>query len=255
MYNKSLSGFFITALLAVTPAAAHAVDLVVLSGGAVKSSVSPLIEPFHRETGHAVKIEFATAGAIQEKLKAGAKPDVIIVTSNIIAELEKNGTLLAGSAIALGSTGIGVAVREGAPMPDISSVDSFRRTLLAAKAVAFIDPARGGTSGKHFAGVLSRLGIEDAVMRKAVLVPSGYAAERVASGEADIVVHQISEIRPVKGVKLVGPLPSELQLITTYTAGIRSGSTNTEIANRWLQYMKGSAGRASFAAAGLDTPK
>jgi molybdate transport system substrate-binding protein len=193
-------------------------------------------------------------GQILGKLKDGQRPDVVIVTTQIIVDLEKEGALVAGSATPLGRTSIGVAVAEGAPLPDISSVEAFRRALLAARAVAYIDPAVGGTSGKHFAGVLARLGIENEIRSKAVLVPGGYAAERVAKGEADMVIHQISEILPVKGVKLVGPLPAELQLYTTYTAGLMSGTGNAEAARALIRYLSGPAGRKSFADRGMEAP-
>ena len=215
----------------------------------------PLIEPFQRESGHTIRFEYGTAGQILAKLKEGQRPDVLIVTAPVIAELESAGTVAAGSATPLGRTGVGVGVAEGAPMPDISSVEGLRKTLLAARAVAYIDPAVGGTSGKHFAGLLERLGIADAIKSKAVLVPGGYAAERVANGEADLVVHQISEILPVKGVKLVGPLPPELQLYTTYTAAVMSDTSNGEIARAWIHYLAGPAGRKAFADRGMEAPQ
>ena len=240
--------------LAVAMASASAAEIHVLCAGAARGSVVPLIEPFQRESGHTIRFDYGTAGQIVAKLKEGQRPDVVIVTSTVIAELEKAGTVAAGSAAPLGRTGIGVGVAEGAPLPDISSVEAFRKTLLAARAVAYIDPAAGGTSGKHFASVLARLGIEEAIKPKAVLVPGGYAAERVAKGEADLVVHQISEILPVKGVKLVGPLPAELQLYTTYTAALIAGTSNAAAAQAWIRYLSGPAGRRSFAERGLEAP-
>ncbi len=236
----------------------QAVDIGVLCAGAARGSIAPLIDPFQRESGHVIRFDYGTAGQILEKLKAGMKegtrPDVVIVTPAVIAELEKAGIVAAGASVALAKTGVGVGVREGAPRPDISSVESFRATLLAARAVAYIDPAAGGTSGRHFAGVLARLGIETEIKAKAVLVPGGYAAERVAKGEADLVVHQISEILPVKGVTLVGPLPAELQLYTTYTATIVAGTSQAEAARAWIAYLAGPAGRRAFAERGLEAP-
>ena len=240
--------------LALVAGSALAAEIHVLCAGAARGSVVPLIEPFQRESGHTIRFDYGTAGQIVAKLKEGQRPDVVIVTSTVIADLEKAGTVASGSAAPLGRTGIGVGVAEGAPLPDISSVEAFRKTLLAARAVAYIDPAAGGTSGKHFAGVLARLGIEAEVKPKAVLVPGGYAAERVAKGEADLVVHQISEILPVKGVKLVGPLPAELQLYTTYTAALIACTSNAAAAQAWIQYLSGPAGRRSFAERGLEAP-
>lgn len=242
-------------LAAVFACPVMAAEIHVLCAGAARGAVAPLIEPFQRESGHTIRFDYGTAGQILAKLKDGQRPDVLIVTTPVIADLEKAGTVVAGSATPLGRTAIGVAVAEGAPLPDISSVEAFKRTLLAARAVAYIDPAVGGTSGKHFAGVLARLGIEDAIKAKAVLVPGGYAAERVAKGEADLVVHQISEILPVKGVKLVGPLPAELQLYTTYTAGLAASTPNADAARAWIRYLAGPAGRKSFADRGMEEPK
>jgi molybdate transport system substrate-binding protein len=246
-----LSGFFLLCVVSLPVAAA---EIHVISAGAARGAVVPLIEPFQKESGHTIRFDYGTMGQIQAKLKEGQRPDVVIVTTTVIAELEKSGAVVSGSSTPLGRTAIGVGVLESAPSPDISSVDALRRTLLAARAVAYIDPAVGGTSGKHFAGVLARLGIEPQIKAKAVLVPGGYAAERVAKGEADIVVHQISEILPVKGVKLVGPLPAELQLYTTYTAGLGTGGTNVEAARAWIRYISGPAGRKSFADRGMEAP-
>lgn len=248
-----LLGIVVLCLIAIP---ARAADISVLCAGAARGSIVPLIDPFQRESGHVIRFDYGTAGQILEKLKAGMKegtrPDVVIVTPAVIAELEKAGIVAAGASVALAKTGVGVGVREGAPRPDISSVESFRATLLAARAVAYIDPAAGGTSGRHFAGVLARLGIETEIKAKAVLVPGGYAAEHVAKGEADLVVHQISEILPVKGVTLVGPLPAELQLYTTYAATIVAGTPQAEAARAWIAYLAGPAGRRAFAERGLE---
>lgn len=253
--KRTLAAQLLGALAALVAVPAAAAEIHVLCAGAARGSVVPLIEPFQRETGHSINFSYGTAGQILAKLKEGQRPDVVIVTTPVIADLEKAGTVEAGSATPLGRTAIGVAVAEGAPLPDISSADALRRALLAARAVAYIDPAVGGTSGKHFAAVLARLGIENEIKAKAVLVPGGYAAERVAKGEADLVVHQISEILPVKGVKLVGPLPAELQLYTTYTAGLINGTPNASAAQAWIRYLSGPAGRKSFADRGLETPQ
>jgi molybdate transport system substrate-binding protein len=242
-------------LLAAFASPSLAAEIHVLCAGAARGAVVPLIEPFQRESGHTIRFDYGTAGQILAKLKEGQRPDVLIVTTPVIADLEKSGAVAAGSATPLARTAIGVAVADSAPLPDISNVEAFKRTLLASRAVAYIDPAVGGTSGKHFAGVLERLGIADAIKAKAVLVPGGYAAERVAKGEADLVVHQISEILPVKGVKLVGPLPAELQLYTTYTAGLSASTANADAARAWIRYLTGPAGRKSFADRGMEEPR
>jgi molybdate transport system substrate-binding protein len=246
--------FFVALLFIANPALAA--EISVLCAGAARGSIVPLIEPFQRASGHVIRFDYGTAGQIQARLKEGPaaaiRPDVVIVTPAVLAELEKAGIVAAGSTVALARTGMGVGVREGAARPDISSVEAFRRALLAARAVAYIDPAAGGTSGRYFAGVLEKLGIAEAIRPKAVLVPGGYAAERVAQGEADLVVHQISEILPVKGVTLVGPLPAELQLYTTYAAALVAGTAQAEAARAWIRYLSGPEGRKAFAERGLE---
>lgn len=239
----------------ISSGGALAADVSVLSGGAVKSSVVPLTRLFTSDSGIGINIDFTPVGGILTKLKEGARPDVVIMTSGAVAGIEKEGKVVPGSVSNLARTRIGVAVREGAPFPDISTVAAFRETLLRAKSVAYIDPAYGGTSGIHFAGILKKLGIDGQVGPKSVLVKGGFAAEPVARGEAEIVVHQISEILPVKGVKIVGPLPDELQLVTTYTAAILQGSQNVEAARKFVQYLSGTAGRAGFATAGMEPPQ
>lgn len=233
----------------------QAADISVLSGGAAKSAVMPLVRLYSGEPGNGVNIDFATMGGIRAKLKEGARPDVVIMTTEAIAALDKDGMLVPGTATDLARTRIGVAVREGAPSPDVSTPAALRETLLRAKSVAHMDPAYGATSGVHFAGVLKKLGIEDEMKSKSVLVRGGFAAERVANGEAELVVHQISEILPVKGVKIVGPLPAELQLVTTYAAGVLQGSPNADAGRKFLNYLSGPAGRAGFAQAGMEAPQ
>jgi molybdate transport system substrate-binding protein len=224
-----------------------------LCAGAARATASALARDFTRDTGQQVELEFGTAGAIRQKILGGARPDLAAATAAVIAELQRAGALAAGTEVDLGTTGIGLAVREGAPRPDISSVNAFRRALLAAKSVACIDPASGGTSGIHFAAVLKRLGIEREVGAKSTLVFGGYAAERVARGEAELAVQLVCELVPVKGVSLVAPLPEELQLYTTYSAAL--AHSGNAAARAWLACLTGPAGRRSFADSGLQPPR
>ncbi|TMG78052.1 MAG: ABC transporter substrate-binding protein, partial [Betaproteobacteria bacterium] len=148
--------------------------------------------------------------------KYSAEVDLVIVTEETLSRLERENRVQRG-AKPVGRVGIGVAVNEKAASPDISTVEAFKRTLLAAKSVVYIDP-KVGTSGKHVAEVLERLGIAEQVNAKATLGQGGYIVEPVGRGEIELGIHQISEILPVRGVKLVGPLPRELQKYTTYVA-------------------------------------
>jgi molybdate transport system substrate-binding protein len=188
-------------------------DLRVLSGGAAKSLVEPLAKSFPNAK---VEVRYQPMGPLVESLAQGADVDLVIVTEETLPRLERQGLVKRG-AKPIARVGIGVAVNERAAAPDVSTVEALRRTLLAAKSVVYIDP-KVGTSGKHVAEMLERLGIAPQVNAKARLGQGGYVVEPVGRGEVELGIHQISEILPVKGVKLAGPLPPELQKYTTYVA-------------------------------------
>ena len=238
--------------LAMLAGGVEAAELRVLSAGAMKTIVTELADAFRQETGHTVVITAGTVGALRQKALAGEPADVLIMTAEAIDDLARQGLAVPGTRADLARTGIGVAVRQGAPPPDISTPEALRHTLLAVKSFVYIDPARGGTSGIHFAGVLQRLGIADAVKDKTLLWPGGFAAEAVVKGQAELVVHQISEILPVKGVTLVGPLPKELQKITTYSAGLAARRAAPDPARAFIAHLARPAFKPKFAAAGLD---
>lgn len=223
-----------------------------LGAGAVKAVVTGLAEAFRLETGHEVTLAFAPVGVVRQRLMGGEPADAVIMTDAGIDEAIRAGAVRAGSRVDIARTGVGVGVREGTPRPDISTLETFKQTLLAARSLVYVDPAQGATSGVHFAGVLERLGIAEAVKGKTRLVAGGYAAEAVASGEAELVVHQISEIVPVDGVTLVGPLPGDLQKITVYSAGLSAGGAALEAAQAFIAFLARPAFKARFAAAGLD---
>lgn len=230
----------------------QAAEIKVLSAGAMKGMVTELAETFRQETGHTVVIRSGTAGEIRQKVTAGDPADVVFVTDTVLAQLAATNLVVADSRVDIARTGIGVAVREGTPRLDISTPEAFKQALLAAKSLVYVNPAIGATSGIHFAGVLQRLGIADAVKDKTVLWPGGYAAEALLTGQAELCVHQISEILPVKGVILVGPLPREFQKITTYSAALSSRATTPEAARTFIAFVARPSFKAKLAAAGLD---
>lgn len=231
---------------------AQAAEIKVLSAGAVRAIVTDLAALFRQETGHTVTLTFGTVGVVRQKLTAGDPADVVIMTDIAIDEMARQGAVATGTRTDIARTGMGVGVREGAPKPDISTPEAFKQTLLAAKSLVYVDPAQGATSGIHFAGVLQRLGIAEAVKAKTKLVPGGYPAELVAKGEVELVAHQISEIVPVKGVTLVGPLPKDLQKITTYSAGLAARSAVPEAARAFIAFVTRPSFTSRFAEAGLD---
>ena len=234
-------------LAAMLPISVSAQDLRVLSGGAAKSLVDPLAASF---PGGKVHMEYQPMGRLTESLAQGAKVDLVIVTEETLPRLEKEGRIKRG-AKPVARVGIGVAVNESAPSPDISTVEAFRKTLLAAKSVVYIDP-KVGTSGKHVAEVLSRLGIADEVNAKAKLGQGGYIVEPVGRGEIELGLHQISEILPVKGVKLVGELPRELQKYTVYVA---APVTESRLVQEFIDHLTGPQARKRLAQAGYTPPE
>ena len=249
--SARLSGMSAAIGLLVAATLAHAADVRVISAGAVKSIVTDLAAAYEKETGNKVIMTFGPVGVVREKL-ASEPADVVIMSDTALDDTIAKGGVATGSRTDIGRTGMGVGVREGAPKPDISTVDAFKRALLEAKSIVYVDPARGATSGIHFASLLQKLGIAEAVKPKTTLVPGGYPAELVAEGKVDLVVHQISEIVPVKGVALVGPLPKELQKVTVYSAGLASKSTATELGRGFITFLARPEFDAKRAAAGLD---
>ena len=239
------------ALIASTPLAAA--EILVLSGGAAQSPLNAALPAFECRAGHKVNIVYAPAGEIARRVGAGEVYDLLVLPAESVESYEKQGKVVPGSAAPLGKVGIGVAVREGAPSPDIATPEAFKQALLAAKSIVYIDPARG-TSGKHFAGVLQQLGIADAVNAKATLGSGGYVVAPVGRGEIELGVHQISEILPVPGVKLVGPLPEALQKWTVYTAVAMPGARSPEAARDLVAFFTSAEARAMFAAKGFSAP-
>ena len=241
--------------LSVIAPAANAAELKVLTAGAYDQVFQALLPEFEKQTGHTVKSEKAPAGTLKKRIESGEAFDIAIITPAVIEGLIKDGKLDAQSYAKVATVGVGVGVREGAPKPDISSVEGFKHALIAAKAVAYTDPATGATSGTYVDNLLVRLGIADQVRPKAKLKRGGHAGEFVASGEADIVVQQASEIIPVKGVVLVGPLPAEIQNTTTYAAAVSSRSNQQAAAQALINALTSPTAVAVLEAKGMEPVK
>jgi molybdate transport system substrate-binding protein len=239
-------------LLAAGPAASA--EIKVLTAGAMKSVVLALQGDFEAASGHRLVIDNGTAGGLTKRIEAGEAFDMAIITPAAIDTLIAKGKVASGSRIAVAKVGVGVAVKEGAPKPDLSSVDAFKRAVLAANTVAYIDPASGGSSGIYVAGLLKKLGIADQIKPKERLQAGGYVAEKVAKGEAEIAIHQISEILPVKGVTIAGPLPEEIQNYTVYAAGLSAAARDPKVAQAWIDYLKSPAATAVIASRGMSRP-
>jgi molybdate transport system substrate-binding protein len=247
-----VAGFFIAALAGAS--LAPAAEIKVLTGGAFRGVVDALVPEFEKRTGHKVSVDNATAGVLAKRIGGGEAFDVAIITPKAIGELIDKGKIAAGTRVDLAKVGMGVVVKEGAPRPDIATVEAFKRALVAAKSVAYIDPKAGGSSGIYFDGLLDRLGIADQIRPKAKLKQGGYVADLVVSGEAELGVHQISEIVPVKGAVLVGPLPAEIQNYTTYSAGLGAAARDAAAAKALIDHLAGPAAAPVLKARGMERP-
>lgn len=224
---------------------ALAVDINVVSGGAVKAGLSEAAAGFESRANDKIVADYAPMGAVLKKLAAGATPDVVIVTTDIIDDVRAKSWIVPGTEVEVGRVGVGVAVHESAPMPDISTPEVLKALLLKSTGIAMINPETG-TSGRHLAQVFAQLGIADAVRPKLKLADQGLAVEPVARGEADVGLQQITEILPVKGVKLVGPLPPTLQKVTIYVGAVGARATHVDEARKLLAYLRSPEVRAAF---------
>jgi molybdate transport system substrate-binding protein len=238
----------VLALLMCFSTAVVAEDIKVLSGGAARGFVEPLAATL---PAHKVIFDFQTMGKLQQSLAAGETADLLIVTTEVLERLEKDGRIPAGKGRPLARVGIGVAVHERAPLPDISTADAMRRTLLAAKSVVYINP-KTGTSGKYVEEMFSKLDILEKIRSKATLVDSGYAVEPVGRGEVELGIHQISEILPVKGVRLVGPLPAEFQRYTVY---VGVPLNDRQSVKDLVSHLTGAQAREHLSRAGYTPPQ
>jgi molybdate transport system substrate-binding protein len=251
--RHTLRAAVLAALLAAPPAAAE--DLQVFAAGAVQSIVQETAAGFERETGHRLRFSFGTVGALQNRIVAGEAADVAVLSVAAIGELERRALAASAPRSVVGTMGPGIAIRAGAPAVRVGTPDELRETLLAARSISYGDPARGATAGIHFAGVLERLGIAEAMRARTVLVAFGVdAIQRVANGESELAVSQVSEILANPGVRLAGPLPPTLQNATTYAAAalVRSGAAAAAAA--YVRYLASPEVIARFRALGFVAP-
>jgi molybdate transport system substrate-binding protein len=231
--------------------AAAAAELKVLSAAAVQVPVTEAAAQFTRDTGHLVTFEFATAGQVDERLAAGARPDIVISSSGRIAARTSGNAADAASVRDLGTVRIGVAARKGATRPDLSTAAKFREALVRADSVAYGDPARGATTGIHFSRIIDQLDLRAVLAPKTILEANGLdVVQKVARGEAELGITQVSEILHVDAAAYVGQLPDALQLATTYSAWVTDpANANSRL---FVEAMTNPQGRERFRAAGFD---
>jgi len=242
-------------VLGVLSSPAQTADLTVLCPRAVETAAGELAGDFQKETGTGTQFVFGTAGGLSDRVAAGERADVVIGTTLRLKELEEKGVLVRGSRVELGRVGVGVAIKAGAQKPDISTPEALRKTLLKVTSLGYADPARGGTGGTHFARVVERLGIADALRAKTKLYPQGtQALDAVAKGEIELAVTPTSEIVVRQGLTLAGPLPGDLQNWLSYSAAVLATSTAPDSAKAFIARMTNTEGRKRFIAAGFEPP-
>jgi molybdate transport system substrate-binding protein len=228
-------------------------ELKVLSARAVKSAVSALAQDFMRAHRCVVVCDFAPVGGIERKLANGERADVIILSQAAMDRLDRAGCLVANSRRDLGRTRIGVAVRAGAPMPDLASPESFERLLLSSRKIALSDPSVGGTAALYLPTLFARMGIADALAPKLVPCTGGDdVGERVARGEADIGITFISELLAVGGVTVAGALPPSYGNDTVYSAGVMSLTENGNLVSILIAALVDPAVHAVWRRAGFE---
>ena len=240
-------------LMALQPIAVAAAEIAAFISIGVQSAVEELIPVFEKASGHRIVAAWAVAAGLNTRVQDGEVADVLISTRAGIDALIKAGKISAGSDVELARSGIGLAVRKGAQKPDVSTPEALKRTLLAARAISYSDPAVGGASGVHFASVLERLGIAaEMKARTRFPPPNGLAGRLLVSGEADLSIQQIPEVAGVEGIELIGPLPGDLQLITTFVAGIPTTVRQGDAARAFVRFLQSPQAVAVMKAKGLE---
>ena len=215
----------------------------------VRGAFDAAIVPAFEAEGGVVEIAWSPTTVIMKGLADGQRPDAVLVLSNAMDTLVRDGLVDAASRVEVARSRYALAVRAGAPHPPIDTVEALTRTLAAARSVAF---SKSGASGIYFDALLPRLGIADVVRAKATIIPAGFTAERLVTGEADIAVQQMSELMVVEGIEVVGPFPDPVQEVTTFSAAIMRDAANREGARRLLAAMTDAGAVEAYRVSGLE---
>jgi molybdate transport system substrate-binding protein len=241
----------ISALL-LSSAVGHAADLKVLASVALSSALGDLLPTFDKKTGNKTTAEFALAAEMKKRVLGGERADVIILTPARMEDLAKQNKVASDSLANVAGTPVAVVARAGVSKPDIGTVEAFKLTLLTAGSIVYADPALGGLSGVVAARVMTQLGIDGEMKSRTVLVSGAQGPEMVAKGEAELGIAQASEIVPVAGVQLVGPLPGALATMTMFMAGVGADSQSAAAAKALIDFLRGPDAAAALKAKGFE---
>jgi molybdate transport system substrate-binding protein len=221
----------------------------VLSTLALRGAVHGLAGHYEAASGVRIDADFAPTLALLDRLRGGEGADIVILTREGLDDMAREGRVVAGSCVDLARSYVGIAVKAGSVHPDIATEPALRAALLAARSVAY---SRIGASGILFAQLIERLGIASAINARAKLIPSGFTAERLVAGEADLAVQQISELKQVAGIEVVGPIPRELQIPAVFSAGRMAGSGKAALSDRLLRFLASSEVAPVLRESGLE---
>jgi molybdate transport system substrate-binding protein len=239
-------------MIALGAAPAGATEIRLLSAAAMQTVFKQIAGDFEQSSGHRLIISYATVGGVSERVERGEAADFVIGSSLSMPALVKDGKIATGSEVTICTTGIGVVVPTGTPVPALASIDDFRRAVLDAKVVVYADPVRGGAAGVHVARVFQRLGIADRLRSQITLAAGGDITEvTLAQGKGALGITQISEIVQKPGVEYVGPLPDALQNDTVFVGGIPAGAPPSEAVAALVAFLKGPTARAAIKAKGM----
>jgi molybdate transport system substrate-binding protein len=244
--------YWLLLVLAMGSLGADAAEITVLSAGAMQPGLIAVAGPFLRESGHEIKVTYATAPELRKRIGAGEVADVLLAPPAVIGELVKSGRVAANGHVALGRVGAGVVVRVGASLPDISTADALKRSLLEADSVVY----NRASSGIYIETMLKKMGVYDQILPKITRYPDGTAVmhhlmkgrgrEFGFGGVTDILMYRD------KGLQLVGPLPAEVQNYTSYTAALITAGTNPDAGSAFIQYLGSPAGKKLFSDNGIQ---
>jgi molybdate transport system substrate-binding protein len=225
-------------------------DIKVLSSIAPKEAYLELVPQFEKASGHTVSTTWSGTTAMMKQLAAGEQYDLVMISATELDELIKQGKIVPGTRVDIAKSGIGIAVRKGAPRPDVSSPDALKKTLLAAKTVGYTS----GPSGVYMGQLVERMGIAPQVKEKFKSVPSGGTIGTiVASGDCEIGFQQVSELVHIPGVDFIGPLPAEVQRVTVFSSGIQVGAAQPDAAKALVTFLTTSAAKGVIKKHGLET--
>jgi len=243
----------IAAVLISVAGMARAAEVRVLSVGAVQNAVKALVPEFSKETGHKIALTIGSPVVVMQKIRDGEVYDAVIVSEPGMDLLDREGTVNPESRVRLANTGLGVAVRAGAPVPDLSTPEAFKQALTNAKSIVYGDPTLVNQSGEKAERVLAKAGLLDTLRPKIQIVPGqATSQEMIANGQVELGLYNVSEIPEGKGLKLAGPVPAPLQINTTYEGALMSDGSVPEAARAFVRFLASPEARARWIAAKLE---